>query len=392
MRRKKTKINNLALMMIDSYNDIYPGIWETIDTAVSKHGYSVSVIRDTVEKHISKFTYEFIDDMNKDSFVECAPTFYMWRKNKQCFKFAAELQDSLMNQNDSMMEVPIDIFERLPYSCFYIDVNTDEEVVVEQDPLGMTWFVRGFYVYIFKKNEEIILQTAFIMENIQEGLEIKTERRKNRLLRGYTFSVQLGESVANVLERTKNMSEALLKDKPDASKMNKEEFENFMNNDNGLSLLLTSLSKETNRAVFNFFPGLIQMLLYLCAENAEIVENEQQKIIYRQPGPTAFIKDRLREVRQWDVGVKTSEILYREWKKKTNKSFEDQEIETDKARTEVHKGTHVATHMRKAHWHHFWTGSHSEPTTRKLILRWVNPVMVNANLSNELPVTHTMIG
>ncbi len=43
-------------------------------------------------------------------------------------------------------------------------------------------------------------------------------------------------------------------------------------------------------------------------------------------------------------------------------------------------GTHAspAAHMRRAHWHHFWTGPRSVPSERRLVLRWVHPVLVGA--------------
>jgi len=36
----------------------------------------------------------------------------------------------------------------------------------------------------------------------------------------------------------------------------------------------------------------------------------------------------------------------------------------------------VSAHMRAGHWHHFWTGPHSDPDQRKLVLKWVAPTLV----------------
>lgn len=46
-------------------------------------------------------------------------------------------------------------------------------------------------------------------------------------------------------------------------------------------------------------------------------------------------------------------------------------------------GARVAPHLRRAHWHHFWAGSESRED-RHLRLRWVSPVRVNADLSEEM--------
>ena len=40
-------------------------------------------------------------------------------------------------------------------------------------------------------------------------------------------------------------------------------------------------------------------------------------------------------------------------------------------------------HMRRAHYHHFWTGPHDGE--RKLIVRWLPPIPVNWKDDTELP-------
>ena len=50
--------------------------------------------------------------------------------------------------------------------------------------------------------------------------------------------------------------------------------------------------------------------------------------------------------------------------------------------------TKVAAHVRRGHYHHFWQGSRKDGT-RKLILKWVAPIFVNAgNADNMLPTIH----
>lgn len=39
--------------------------------------------------------------------------------------------------------------------------------------------------------------------------------------------------------------------------------------------------------------------------------------------------------------------------------------------------------MRRAHYHHFWTGPHDGK--RKLIVRWLPPIPVNRKDDTELP-------
>jgi hypothetical protein len=51
-------------------------------------------------------------------------------------------------------------------------------------------------------------------------------------------------------------------------------------------------------------------------------------------------------------------------------------------------GTHASPrpHIRRAHWHTYWTGPHTEPERRKAALRWLPPIPVAVE-RGELPVT-----
>jgi hypothetical protein len=46
-------------------------------------------------------------------------------------------------------------------------------------------------------------------------------------------------------------------------------------------------------------------------------------------------------------------------------------------------GRHVAPHLRKPHWHHYWTGPLGDPAQRRLVLRYLAPISVGS----ELPAT-----
>lgn len=45
-------------------------------------------------------------------------------------------------------------------------------------------------------------------------------------------------------------------------------------------------------------------------------------------------------------------------------------------------------HMRRGHWHHFWTGPKNDETNRKLVLKWLSPMMISVDTEdvNENPV------
>ena len=52
-------------------------------------------------------------------------------------------------------------------------------------------------------------------------------------------------------------------------------------------------------------------------------------------------------------------------------------------------GSHTAKrpHMRRGHWHHFWTGPMDSAQDRKLVLKWLPPIFVGSSQDGEMPVT-----
>lgn len=103
----------------------------------------------------------------------------------------------------------------------------------------------------------------------------------------------------------------------------------------------------------------LSLVLYLCANNADVRESKRSKNRISGAG----------SVTQWDVGVRYGNAI-RAYAAKEGKS---------------HKGSHSRKrpHWRKGHFQHYWTGPRSKPKERKLILNWVEPVLVNEELANS---------
>ena len=102
-------------------------------------------------------------------------------------------------------------------------------------------------------------------------------------------------------------------------------------------------------------------MLYLCSTESDI-PNE----------PIARSKDSYgnpRHIRTWDVGIRIGRALRRY---KT-------------AVAEHEHGTHDSPrpHIRRAHWHHFWTGPREGK--RKLVIKRLSPIPVNFDAADDLP-------
>ena len=126
---------------------------------------------------------------------------------------------------------------------------------------------------------------------------------------------------------------------------------------------------------------LVSLLLYLCAENAEIGDgtgaptNPQPK--RTKQGWRLFAPDR---PTTWDVGVRLGAALRRAY----------HAAETGQG------GTHAGPrpHIRRAHWHGFRSGPMKREdgtdipaAARKFSLRWLPPIAVNLDDVSELPAT-----
>ena len=101
---------------------------------------------------------------------------------------------------------------------------------------------------------------------------------------------------------------------------------------------------------------MVNGLAYLCSANADITPSyTPQKGLKRNNA-------KRRSQATWhDVGYRIGAEL-RSYKR------------AESVRGE-HQGGTVRPHMRRAHWHHYWTGPRNGE--RKLVLKWLAPTMVN---------------
>jgi len=112
----------------------------------------------------------------------------------------------------------------------------------------------------------------------------------------------------------------------------------------------------------------LQLILYLCAENADMPQVRHPNTRVRMSGQV----DVPREPRFWSVGERIGAAI---------RQYRNQEGLSRPGKTQ---GTHASPrpHIRRAHWHHFWTGSRDGE--RKLVLRWLPPIPVGID-DNEGP-------
>ena len=115
---------------------------------------------------------------------------------------------------------------------------------------------------------------------------------------------------------------------------------------------------------------ILSTILYLTTDKPDVLESSETKHTYREPGVGYKVKNKFREIRKWDVGVRYAASV----KETREYSYQKKDSAKD--------GTPKRPHVRRAHWHHYWVGR----GRTELVLRWVDQMLINASWDSELPV------
>lgn len=246
-----------------------------------------------------------------------------WRATQGIYRFDDALRAHLLD-TPLTGELPCDVLHRLPEWCVYIE--TPGNVVARQE-------MYGFFAHLEH--------------------DANTGREELRLLLDCDEALvpmpihlgkwSLGEAVARALDVSRVHALATGMEIPGSAQ----------------------------RDLSETAAPLVSLLLYLCADEAEIGDGKVQ--------PTRPVPKRTKhgwrlfaaeKPSVWDVGVRLGAALRR--------AQAAQQIEVSKE-----SGTHARprAHIRRAHWHTFLSGAGR--TDRRL--KWLPPIPVNVDSPDELP-------
>ena len=127
----------------------------------------------------------------------------------------------------------------------------------------------------------------------------------------------------------------------------------------------------------------MQLLLYICAQNAEISEKTESRKAYKKS--PKIIKDQYKEIRQFERGKKTSEIIRKTFKTHSSEMADDELQIVFLQKT----GNKKRPHVRKGHWHHYWIGS-KKGRNRQLKLNWIAPSIIHQEVFDEAKIPTTI--
>ena len=119
----------------------------------------------------------------------------------------------------------------------------------------------------------------------------------------------------------------------------------------------------------------LNLVLYLCSDEPDV--GGEYKWAHR---PSTTRKEP-KKAAQWNVGVRIGNAIRRY----NNQRLIPQTVREDESKSHASPRPHI----RRAHWHHFWTGAMSGE--RVLKLRWLPPIPVGADIDSEMPVTIRLV-
>lgn len=248
-----------------------------------------------------------------------------WRLSKEVFVIDPDMELLLYKQVDDL-DIRSEVLMHLPYPCFFVQTSA---------MFFGTSKIDGFFVHLeYDVNDgHRELRLLFVYED--------------KSVMGFPIYLDVPDIRSSVIQTLKQVHRNMAPDSPMRQDV-------LLNVDNFTSLEI--LLKES-----------LQIVLYLCAENSEIKKNPEQDTFMRRS--SIIVRDRYAEIRKWDVGVRIGTAVRR---------YKQAGLTYGKgnAQQSASAKSSPRPHLRRGHWHNYWTGP--KDGDRKLVLKWTAPTFVGS--------------
>ena len=126
--------------------------------------------------------------------------------------------------------------------------------------------------------------------------------------------------------------------------------------------------------------SMVSLVLSLCSQEPDL-DGRPIKVqpIKTKKGPRSIPAN---QPRVWAVGARIGAVLRR--------AQDEHEVSTGAGAADGHHAS-PRPHLRKAHWHGFFTGPRTDPSVRKLEIRWLLPILVGARGEDQPAVVHPVV-
>lgn len=344
MARESNREKCIPLELTNALTKRYPGCWDNVemlrqDRGVEVPDWDIDVCYIPIAGTIAITTngepgVDFLLN-NPDRVADASlmAAIAPWRIYKQIFEFAPETERLLYAQADDC-KIPIDVLRNLPYPSIYIVTKEIERmdgffVHIEHDVNSGRMELR--MTIVFDGGDTVFPMPIHLMEGgtLSDGIE-EAQKESRRVLQEFN---------TNDIIRKKH-----------------EIFDTFF-----------------YEYAYGVLSPLMQLVLYICAQNKEVSVDERQEKIVRIPKSKDEIKDRYREVRKYNVGEQTA--------RKIRGIYGNQNgVQFTYLKDDGFVGGTKRPHVRRGHWHHFWAGKAED---KRLILKWLPPTFIHPDTKSE---------
>lgn len=305
---------------------------------------AVLIFRETIKNRLENcvaYSREKIDELyiknikrmddNDINFCVNILTIARWYYcGRQMYRFDEPLSKLLSNQNKSDVTISIETLKHLPCDNFFVERQFNNSL--------------GFFVSV---DEEAV---TIVDLRSNDGLSIDAISA----LYPITDQMTIRDLFENVI------------------KTNSDEAKRYLSGD-------SEKDQQSIDATVDVICERFQYIVYLSAINAEIEPITKGAIVKRTSNtnnnskPTTLSKTQIS-----NVGYRIGTSLKT---KQANVTY------VGKNKLSEHHGTSKAPHIRRSHFHSFWTGSGENKT---LIVKWVGAVFVNGDKEIDTTTLHTI--
>jgi hypothetical protein len=276
-----------------------------------------------------------------------------WRATQGIYRFDDTLLDELWH-TPIHGELPTELLYRMPEWCMYIEVGRKASIP-EYHCTYDDEFLHGFFVFLNYQRDSQSAQLWFLCDfqddTIRTGMDLVAIELKG------TFEEGLGRLSVSSLR----------------------------------SELMTVDSSQLERLA-NAVAPLVSITLYLCSEQPDLRDRHERRQAPAMPAPIVTRKhgERLQPATQpthWNVGYRLGAAI-RKARQQTAACEEHEQAHAEATPGEpaARRRTPIG-HVRRAHWHTFWTGPMDRPEERRRILKWLPPIPVNLDDWDSLVAT-----
>jgi hypothetical protein len=254
--------------------------------------------------------------------------------------------------------MPSEIFRRLPHQAPLIVLQ--EPIIVEHD--GVIVQYSQFFVLTFRFTDSTseVVECAPHEANMIRFLWVGTNVENDNDFMTVSQTLDLRDSVVDLhqeLDLLADKSKRFL----EGTDLTAEEIEI-------LDRQLPGKDSQWETTSRRMFPLAVLLIMYACSESPDIEDVSPSVALSSRGGYKG------RDLSIKDLGLRIGSAL-RTYRGATGATSEA-------------TGRSVTPHLRKAHWHRFWTGPRDGERT--LVLRWLPPIPVNLHKGEIVSTIHPM--